>query len=113
MEPSQTNDKQEFVTASKRNIFIALTFSILLFLFSLYSFLQGGWFIFLGIILVLALCSIIGYIGFLLVMLFLASKATIVEHDVSEPIKLGRVFSRRRSSLVFKSEEKDTQTPLD
>ena len=113
MQPSKRDDSQEFVTATKRNLLFALIFGIVLFLFSLFFFLRGGGSVLLGIVLALGVFCLFGYSGFLLIMLFLTRKATTVEHQVLEPKKRGRLFSRQRSSLVLKFEEKDTQIPLD
>ncbi len=90
MESGNTNDRQQLVTSLKRTIFISVFVGIILFLLALYSFLQGGWFVLLGVILLLALCGVVGYMLFWLITTYAVKKAKTVEISDPTPGKRGR-----------------------
>ena len=89
MEPGNTNDRQQIITSMKRMIFISVFVGIILFLLALSSFLQGGWFVLLGVILLVALCVVVGYIFFCLIMTYAVKKAKTVEIADPTPGKRG------------------------
>src|SRR5260221_11710681 len=90
MESGNTNDRQQLVTSLKRTIFISVFVGIILFLLALYSFLQGGWFVLLGVILLLALCVVVGYVLFWLITTYAVKKAKTVEISNPTPGKQER-----------------------
>ena len=98
MKPFKRNEKQEFVILSKRTIFVSLACGIILLFLTLYSFLRGGWFAILGVILIFGFFGIVGYAIIMLIMLYVARNSTTVEKHVSQPAHPRHIFSKQQVS---------------
>ncbi len=89
MESGNRNDRQQLITSLKRTISVSVCVEIILFLLALSSFLQGGWFVLLGVLLLLAFCGVGGYMLFWLIMTYAVKKAKTVEKSGPPPGKSG------------------------
>ncbi len=89
MESGNTNDRQQLVTSLNRIIFMSVFVEVILLLLALYSFLRGGWFVLLGVILLLALGCAVGYMLFCLITAYAVKKAKTVEIHGPPPGKWG------------------------
>lgn len=89
MESGNTNGRQQLITSMKIMIFISVFVEIILLLLALSSFLQGEWFVLLGVILLLAFCGIGGYMLFWLITTYAVKKAKTVEISDPTPGKRG------------------------
>lgn len=90
MESGNTDDRQQLITSLKRSIFLSVFVEVILLLLALYSFLRGGWFVLLGVILFLALGCAVGYMLFWLITAYAVKKAKTIEIDDPPPGKWGR-----------------------
>ena len=97
--PTTKEAKQKFVHTIKTSIFFALMFELLIVLLAFFLSSRGGWLSLLGTLFFLVSGCLLIYIGFLLLTLFLARKATEIKTNES-----GKEFSVTFRKDVFPNE---------